>query len=94
VARRIRLTTWYLRKVASVVSPAARRADAVGRTIRALAAQNDLPGATDYEAEMKPIGRAWVRRISDRNLWLWYRFNDEELTLIAVTTEPLVPIDA
>jgi hypothetical protein len=42
---------------------------------------------------MKPIGRAWVRRVADRNLWLWYRFNDEELTLVAVTTEPPVPLD-
>jgi hypothetical protein len=67
------------------------RADAIGRTIRALAASDDLPGASDYEARTHPIGLAWVRRVGGRNLWLWYRFSDDEVTLITVTVEPPVP---
>ena len=45
------------------------------------------------EATLRPVGRAWVRRVKGRNLWLWYRFDDAEVMLIAVTTEPPVPLD-
>jgi hypothetical protein len=34
-----------------------------------------------------------VRRVGGRNLWLWYRFNEEELILVTVTTDPPVPFD-
>jgi len=43
---------------------------AVARAVRALAAADDLPSTTDYEARRNPIGRAWVRRVGGRNLWL------------------------
>jgi hypothetical protein len=66
---------------------------AVGRTVRALTAAEDLPGPSDFEATRKPFGRAWVRRVAGRNLWLWYRFNDEEVMLVAVTTDPPIPLD-
>jgi hypothetical protein len=65
----------------------------VGRTIGALAAATELPGASDYEASVNPVGKAWVRRVGGRNLWLWYRFTDEELTLVTVTIEPPIPLD-
>lgn len=66
---------------------------AVGRTIANLAKADELPGPTDYEATRKPLGKAWVRRVGGRNLWVWYRFNDEEVILAAVTTEPPTPVD-
>jgi hypothetical protein len=69
------------------------RASAVGRTIGALASATDLPGPSDYEASVHPVGKAWVRRVGGRNLWLWYRFTDEELTLVTVTTEPPIPLE-
>ncbi len=52
-----------------------------------------LPGHSDTQATLKPIGRAWVRRVGGRNLWLWYRFDDHEVMLLALTTEPPVPLD-
>ena len=93
MARRIRVGTWYARVAGPLLTRGAPRADAVGRTIRALAATDDLPGGSDYEATMHPVGRAWVRRVGSRNLWLWYRFNDAEVSLITMTMEPPVPSD-
>jgi len=46
-----------------------------------------LPGPSDFEATRKPFGRAWVRRVTGRNLWLWYRFDDNEVMLVALTTD-------
>ena len=69
------------------------RSLAVGRTVSALTSADELPGPADFEAREKPVGRAWVRRVAGRNLWLWYRFNDEEVSLLTLTTEPPVPLD-
>lgn len=65
----------------------------MGRTIANLAKARVLPSPSDYEASRTPLGKAWVRRVGGRNLWAWYRFNDEELILAAVTTEPPIPVD-
>jgi hypothetical protein len=65
----------------------------VGRTVQTLAAADELPGPSDFEAIEKPVGRAWVRRVGGRNIWLWYRFNDTELMLLMLTTEPPIPVD-
>ena len=93
MARRVRVSTWYARTAAEVLRHSSPRATAVGRTTRALAAADELPGATDYEAKGHPVGRAWVRRVGGRNLWLWYRFNENEVILVTVTTDPPVPFD-
>jgi hypothetical protein len=34
-----------------------------------------------------------VRRVAERNLWIWYRIGDAELILVTVTTDPPVPLD-
>ena len=93
MARRVRVSTWYARAAGRLLKRGSPRADAIGRTTRALAAADDLPGPSDYEAKAHPIGRAWVRRVGGRNLWLWYRFTDEEVVLVTVTIEPPVPSD-
>lgn len=93
MARRVRVSTWYARTAGPTLKHGTPRADSVGRTTRALAAAEALPGPTDYEAKGHPFGRAWVRRVGGRNLWLWYRFTDEELVLVTVTTDPPVPFD-
>jgi len=93
VARRVRISTWYARAVGPLLKRGSPRAAAVGRATRALAAADVLPGPSDYEALAQRVGRAWVRRIGGRNLWIWYRFNDEEVILVTVTMEPPVPSD-
>jgi hypothetical protein len=93
VARRVRVTSWYARTAARVLRGGSSRSEAVGRTVHALAGASTLPGAADYEARGERVGRSWVRRVGGRNLWLWFRFSDEELMLLTVSTEPPVPID-
>jgi hypothetical protein len=66
---------------------------AVARAVRALAASGDLPGKSDFEATVRPVGRAWVRRVAQRNLWIWYRIADDEVILVSVTTDPPVPVE-
>ncbi len=93
MARRTRVTTWYARQFGKIAKPGSERALAVARTVRALADTSELPGHADFECSERPVGRAWVRRVAGRNLWLWYRFTADEVLLLAVTTEPPVPIE-
>ena len=93
MARRVRLSTWYVRTASKTIRSGTPRGVGVGRTIATFAKADELPGPTDYEASRKPLGRAWVRRVGGRNLWVWYRFNDDEVILAAVTTEPPNPVD-
>jgi hypothetical protein len=69
------------------------RSLAVGRVVNALSNADRLPGPSDFEAVERPVGRAWVRRVAGRNIWLWYRFNEVEVMLLTLTTEPPVPFD-
>jgi len=93
VARRIRITTWYRRTAVPLLTPGSTSARAVGRAVGALADAGTLPGATDYEAEARPVGRAWIRRVGGSNLWIWFRFTGDELVLLTVTAVPPVPAD-
>jgi hypothetical protein len=91
MARRIRVSTWYARIAGPLLKRGTPRAYALARTTRALA--DALPGASDYEATTHPVGRAWVRRVGSRNLWLWYRWTVDEVILLTVTMEPPVPFE-
>ena len=93
MARRTRVTSWYARHSGHIAKGGSERSAAVGRTVRALTAVDTLPGPSDFEATRKPFGRAWVRRVTGRNLWLWYRFDDNEVMLVALTTDPPLPLD-
>jgi hypothetical protein len=93
VARRTRITTSYARQFGRLIKFGSERSLAVARSVNALSAAGELPGTSDFEAVEEPVGRAWVRRVGGRNLWLWYRFNDTEVLLLTLTTEPPVPLD-
>jgi hypothetical protein len=92
-ARTIRVSTTFRESVArlGVVagSPGYR---AVSATMRALAAA-DLPGAGDSETSFSP-GKAYVRRVTGQNLWLLYRFDDEQVFIMTARGQPPVPADA
>jgi hypothetical protein len=47
------------------------RGRAAGKTIAALAEADALPGPGDTLALIPPTGRAFVRRVHGRNLWIW-----------------------
>ena len=92
MARRTRVTTWYARQFGRLIEFGSERSLAVARTVHALTTADHLPGPSDFAAIAKPVGRAWVRRVTGRNIWLWYRFNDAEVTLLTVTIEPPLPL--
>ncbi len=75
-----------------MVAGGSERATAIARTVRALVDADVLPGVSDFESGERPVGRAWVRRVAGRNLWVWFRFSDAEVVLLTVTTEPPVPV--
>jgi hypothetical protein len=85
------VTASYAREAGRGLRPGSVCAVAVARTVRALADADELPGKSDFEATVRRIGRAWVRRVTRQNLWVWYRIRDEELVLVTVTNEPPVP---
>src|SRR5262245_62062126 len=93
VARGTRITTWYARQFGRLSGSGSERSLAIARTVNALTSRDDLPGPGDFEAIEKPVGRAWVRRVSGRNIWLWYRFTNTEVLLLTLTTDPPIPVD-
>ncbi len=74
-----------------VAAVPARRA-AVGAVMRGLGSGADLPSPADTLAEFRP-GRAFVRRVPGQNLWVWYRFDADTVTVVSVTDQPPVPFD-
>jgi hypothetical protein len=75
------------------VVPGSARGRAVGRVIAALMVEGTLPGPGDVSALIPPTREAFVRRVPDRNLWIWYVEVGAELLLLGLTSEPPTPID-
>ena len=94
--RVIRLTVLFRRACGRLdLTPQSERGKAMARTIAALATAKSLPGPVDTPALFRTTTSAFVRRIANRNLWLWYRLDDatSEITLVDISTEPPVPRD-
>ena len=69
------------------------RGRAAGKTIAALAEADALPGPGDTLALIPPTGRAFVRRVQGRNLWIWYRVEGGIVYLAHLSSDPPVPAD-
>lgn len=41
---------------------------------------------------MPPTGEAFVRRVRNRNLWVWYKPRNGEVAIVGLTSEPPVPV--
>lgn len=61
-------------------------------TVAALADAAELPGASDDETMFGP-GRAFVRRVGGRNVWMLYRFDEDHVFAMTARGEPPVPAD-
>ena len=61
-------------------------------TQRALCESKTLPSPLDIEACIPPTRTAWVRRVTGKNLWLFYVFDDYTVIALHVVKEPPVPI--
>ena len=93
MARRIRLTARFLERLrACGVERGSDASEAVGATLSALAESSALPGLLDVEAAIPPTSRALVRRVAGRNLWIWYRVDEEEIVTLRVTKTPPMPM--
>jgi len=73
VTRTLRLAPRYLRDADRLaVVPDSARGRAVGRAIAGLLGEESLPGPGDVRALIPPTREALVRRVPERNLWIWY----------------------
>ncbi len=76
------------------LEPGSVRGAALARTIRALLSADELPSPVDTRAVIPPTSEAFVRRVANHNVWIWYRATDVELVLLSATSEPPNPIDS
>jgi hypothetical protein len=42
---------------------------------------------------MMPIGEVWARRVPGVSLWIYYRFSDDELTVVSLNNREPIRID-
>jgi hypothetical protein len=92
VGRRLRLTHGYARsfsRLSATWTEPARRG--LRATVNALSVEA-LPGPLDYEVAIPPTRRAWVRRVPNCNLWVFYTFDDVDVRVVALTATPPVPL--
>jgi hypothetical protein len=78
--------------IALGLSPGSAGFRAVFATVAALADADELPGVADDETRFGP-GRAFVRRVSGRNVWILYQFDEDHVFAITTRGEPPVPVD-
>ena len=91
MARRARLAATFRRSLATLgVHAKSPEYRAVFGAIAALADADELPGSSDQETSFAP-GGAFVRRVSDLDAWLLYRFDAERLFVMTARGEPPVP---
>jgi hypothetical protein len=93
VARRVaQLSTTFRRSVIDIgLSPGSPGFRAVFATVAALASADELPGPGDDETTFG-VGRAFVRRVGGRNVWLLFRFDEQRVFALTVRDQPPVPI--
>jgi hypothetical protein len=80
VAGRVaQLSTTFRRSVIDLgLTPGSLGFRAVFATIAALANASELPGPGDDETKFG-VGRAFVRRVGGRNVWVLYRFDEQRV---------------
>jgi hypothetical protein len=62
-----------------------------GALARLLAAR--VPGPLDFEALIPPVGAAWARRVPGLSLWVFYRFDEGEVEVLAMTDSEPIRVD-
>ena len=94
MARRVaHLSTTFRRSVIELgLQPGSSGFRAVFATVAALANADELPGVGDDETTFAP-GRAFVRRVGGRNVWILYRFDEDHVFAMTARGVPPVPVD-
>jgi hypothetical protein len=91
LGRVLRLSDRFQASRRALIVPRTLPAAALGATLGRLAV-GSLPGPLDFEALIPPVGVAWVRRVPG-SLWLFYRFDDAEVEVLAMTNVEPVRVD-
>ena len=87
------LSTTFRRSVIDLgLQPGSPGFRAVFTTVAALANADELPGAGDDETKFGP-SRVFVRRVSGRNVWILYRFDEDHVYAMTTRGQPPVPVD-
>lgn len=87
-----RLTARYFAALSRLkIRPTDRAAVAIGRSIAALSSAAVLPGPLDVEAPVPPTNVAYVRRVPNHNIWIWYTLAPGEVAIITLTNAPPAP---
>jgi hypothetical protein len=58
-------------------------------------AKDTLPGAGDVLTQVLVLptpGPAWARRVSGRQLWLFYRFDESTVMVLGVNVHKPIPL--
>lgn len=74
------------------LSPGSSELRGVLATVAAIGAAEVLPGHSDFETKFGS-GRAHVRRVPGRNLWVLYRFDDAFVDVLTLRDDPPIPTD-
>jgi len=94
LARAIVLTRGYRRSLARLgIKTGSPRGRRVGATVGRIADAEELPAPGDVEATIPPTHAAYVRRVRNENLWVWYMLRGSHVWAVAVTPHPPVPTD-
>ena len=91
--RALRLTRRFFRSRRHLIVPGTLPAAALAGTLARLMA-GPLPKPHDFEALAPIVGVAWVRRVPNLDLWVFFRFDDLEVTVLAVTSRPPVRVES
>lgn len=87
-----RTLTWVRREYAHTRAFGRGRGIVAAHAGHVRADAAELPGAGDGETTFGP-GRAFVRRVSGRNVWILYRFDEEHVFAMTTRGVPPVPAD-
>ena len=93
MARRVaQLSTTFRRSVVDIgLAPGSPGFRAVFTTVAVLAGTDELPGPGDDETTFG-VGRAFVRRVGGRNIWVLYRFDEQHVFALTARDQPPLPI--
>ena len=89
--RALRLTELFFWSRRRLVMPRTLPAAALAATLGRLMS-GPLPKPQDFEALAPVIGVAWARRVADLDLWVFFRFDDDEVVIVGLTARPPVRV--
>lgn len=93
--RVLRLSELFHRSRTELVKPRTPRAQAVSATLGRLMGADVLPGPLDVQGliPQPQVGVAWVRQVVGVRLWIFFRFDEDEVEVLAMTAVEPALID-